>query len=119
MPAKNHGCLLVSRPKNRHLKTSRILTTVLSFTSFLLSSGSVRQNILFGQPFVKSRYMEVCRVCALERDISLFPHGDKTVVGERGVSLSGGQRARINLARAVYKDVSFHNRPRKQNEKIL
>ncbi|KAI8430161.1 hypothetical protein MSG28_000538 [Choristoneura fumiferana] len=63
--------------------------------------GSVRQNILFGQPFVKSRYMEVCRVCALERDISLFPHGDKTVVGERGVALSGGQRARINLARAI------------------
>lgn len=51
--------------------------------------------------------MEVCKVCALERDISLFPHGDKTVVGERGVSLSGGQRARINLARAVYKEVSF------------
>lgn len=44
-------------------------------------------------------------MCALERDISLFPHGDKTVVGERGVSLSGGQRARINLARAVYKEV--------------
>lgn len=49
--------------------------------------------------------MEVCKVCALERDISLFPHGDKTVIGERGVSLSGGQRARINLARAVYKEV--------------
>lgn len=49
--------------------------------------------------------MEVCKVCALERDISLFPHGDKTIVGERGVSLSGGQRARINLARAVYKIV--------------
>lgn len=49
--------------------------------------------------------MEVCKVCALERDISLFPHGDKTIVGERGVSLSGGQRARINLARAVYKEV--------------
>lgn len=44
-------------------------------------------------------------MCALERDISLFPHGDKTVIGERGVSLSGGQRARINLARAVYKEV--------------
>lgn len=52
--------------------------------------------------------MEVCKVCALERDISLFPHGDKTVVGERGVSLSGGQRARINLARAVYKEVRIN-----------
>ncbi|XP_049888074.1 probable multidrug resistance-associated protein lethal(2)03659 [Pectinophora gossypiella] len=70
--------------------------------------GSVRQNILFGQPFVRSRYMEVCKVCALERDISLFPHGDKTVVGERGVSLSGGQRARINLARAVYKEADIY-----------
>ncbi|CAH4030899.1 unnamed protein product [Pieris brassicae] len=66
--------------------------------------GSVRQNILFGQPFIKTRYMEICKVCALERDISLFPHGDKTIVGERGVSLSGGQRARINLARAIYKE---------------
>jgi ABC-type transport system involved in Fe-S cluster assembly fused permease/ATPase subunit len=51
--------------------------------------------------------MEVCKVCALERDLSLFPYGDKTVVGERGVSLSGGQRARINLARAVYKEASY------------
>ncbi|XP_072935686.1 ATP-binding cassette sub-family C member 4-like isoform X2 [Epargyreus clarus] len=70
--------------------------------------GSVRQNILFGQPFLKARYMEVCKVCALERDISLFPHGDKTIVGERGVSLSGGQRARINLARAVYKEADIY-----------
>ncbi|KAM3958248.1 ATP-binding cassette subfamily C member 4 [Aphomia sociella] len=70
--------------------------------------GSVRQNILFGQPFKRARYMEVCKVCALERDISLFPHGDKTVVGERGVSLSGGQRARINLARAVYKEADIY-----------
>ncbi|XP_052753783.1 probable multidrug resistance-associated protein lethal(2)03659 [Galleria mellonella] len=70
--------------------------------------GSVRQNILFGQPFKRARYMEVCKVCALERDISLFPHGDKTVVGERGVSLSGGQRARINLARAIYKEADIY-----------
>ncbi|XP_059049388.1 probable multidrug resistance-associated protein lethal(2)03659 isoform X2 [Achroia grisella] len=70
--------------------------------------GTIRQNILFGQPFNKSRYMEVCKVCALERDISLFPHGDKTVVGERGVSLSGGQRARINLARAIYKEADIY-----------
>ncbi|XP_041974060.1 probable multidrug resistance-associated protein lethal(2)03659 [Aricia agestis] len=70
--------------------------------------GSVRQNILFGKPFDKARYMEVCKVCALERDISMFPHGDKTIMGERGVSLSGGQRARINLARAVYKDADIY-----------
>ena len=63
--------------------------------------GTVRQNILFGQPYNAHRYKEVIRVCALERDLELFPHGDKTIIGERGVSLSGGQRARINLARFV------------------
>ncbi|PNF15051.1 hypothetical protein B7P43_G16818 [Cryptotermes secundus] len=61
--------------------------------------GTVRQNILFGQPYNPERYKEVIQVCALKRDLELFPHGDKTIVGERGVSLSGGQRARINLAR--------------------
>ncbi|KAJ8945507.1 hypothetical protein NQ318_017951, partial [Aromia moschata] len=64
--------------------------------------SSVRDNILFGRSYEKNRYDEIVRVCALERDFEQFPHGDKTLVEERGVSLSGGQRARINLARAVY-----------------
>ncbi|XP_063223953.1 ATP-binding cassette sub-family C member 4-like isoform X2 [Bacillus rossius redtenbacheri] len=70
--------------------------------------GSVRSNILFGQPYEPRRYQEVVRVCALQRDLELFPHGDKTIVGERGVSLSGGQRARINLARAVYRNADLY-----------
>ncbi|XP_050295811.1 probable multidrug resistance-associated protein lethal(2)03659 [Anthonomus grandis grandis] len=70
--------------------------------------GSVRQNITFGQPFDARRYHEVVRVCQLQRDFTLFPHGDRTIVGERGVSLSGGQRARINLARAVYKQADIY-----------
>ncbi|ENN78464.1 hypothetical protein YQE_05102, partial [Dendroctonus ponderosae] len=70
--------------------------------------GSVRQNILFGQPFASQRYHEVVKVCQLQRDFSLFPYGDQTIVGERGVSLSGGQRARINLARAVYKEADIY-----------
>ncbi|KAG5887763.1 hypothetical protein JTB14_016114 [Gonioctena quinquepunctata] len=70
--------------------------------------SSVRDNILFGQQFIKPRYQEVMRVCALKTDFEQFPHGDRTLVEERGASLSGGQRARINLARAVYADAEIY-----------
>ncbi|XP_048482044.1 ATP-binding cassette sub-family C member 4 [Plutella xylostella] len=73
-----------------------------------LFAGSVRQNILFGQPMDRPRYNTVVRRCALDRDFALLPFGDKTLVGERGVSLSGGQRARISLARAVYKRADIY-----------
>ncbi|CAG9854243.1 unnamed protein product [Phyllotreta striolata] len=73
-----------------------------------LFGGSVRQNILFGQKFEQKKYDEVIRVCALQRDFTLFPHGDRTLVGDRGVTLSGGQKARINLARAVYKEADIY-----------
>ena len=65
--------------------------------------GTVRENILFGQPYIPEKYQEVVRVCALQKDFDMFRHGDKTLVGEKGISLSGGQRARINLARYVRK----------------
>ncbi|KAL9890469.1 probable multidrug resistance-associated protein lethal(2)03659 [Glossina fuscipes] len=73
-----------------------------------LFTGTVRQNILFGQPLEKKRYRAVVKKCALERDFDLLPYGDKTIVGERGASLSGGQKARISLARAVYRKTSIY-----------
>ncbi|XP_050740955.1 probable multidrug resistance-associated protein lethal(2)03659 [Drosophila biarmipes] len=73
-----------------------------------LFSGSVRQNILFGQPMDRRRYDAVVKECALERDFELLPLKDKTIVGDRGASLSGGQKARISLARAVYREASIY-----------
>ncbi|XP_063833055.1 ATP-binding cassette subfamily C member 4 [Ostrinia nubilalis] len=70
--------------------------------------ATVRQNILFGLPYNSKKYKEVVRVCALQKDFQQFPHGDQTLVGERGASLSGGQRARINLARAVYRQAEVY-----------
>ncbi|KAI0656583.1 multidrug resistance-associated ABC transporter [Cubamyces menziesii] len=65
-------------------------------------SDTIRNNILFGAPFDEVRYAKVIKQCALERDLSLFDAGDKTEVGEKGITLSGGQKARITLARAIY-----------------
>ncbi|XP_066267633.1 ATP-binding cassette sub-family C member 4-like [Branchiostoma lanceolatum] len=71
-------------------------------------SGTVRQNILFGRPYKEDTYDKTIQVCALEKDLGLLPHGDMTLVGDRGVTLSGGQKARINLARAVYHDADIY-----------
>lgn len=66
-------------------------------------NASVRDNILFGLPLGNgSRYRAVISACALTRDLETFSHGDLTVIGENGVGISGGQRARIGLARALY-----------------
>lgn len=73
-----------------------------------LFSGTIRQNILFGRPFERRRYEEVCYSCALNTDFTLLAEGDRTFVGEKGTSLSGGQRARVNLARAIYKEADIY-----------
>ncbi|XP_012135510.2 ATP-binding cassette sub-family C member 4 isoform X5 [Megachile rotundata] len=73
-----------------------------------LFAGTLRDNILFGQPYNKERYIAVTKACALTRDFQQFPYGDMSNVGEGGCSLSGGQRARVNLARAVYKAADLY-----------
>jgi ABC-type multidrug transport system fused ATPase/permease subunit len=70
--------------------------------------STVRQNILFGQSYDRQRYHKVVKACALSRDFKQFPQGDQTIVGERGSSLSGGQKARINLARSLYRQSDIY-----------
>ncbi|KAK9869560.1 hypothetical protein WA026_003313 [Henosepilachna vigintioctopunctata] len=71
-------------------------------------AGTVRENILFGQKYDADRYKEVVKVCCLEKDFECFAEGDATLLGGRGSSLSGGQKSRINLARAVYRQRNIY-----------
>ncbi|KAH8823225.1 multidrug resistance-associated ABC transporter [Flagelloscypha sp. PMI_526] len=67
-----------------------------------IRNQTLRDNILFGQPYDPTRYREVLQACCLEPDLEILPNGDMTEIGEKGVNLSGGQRARVSLARAAY-----------------
>lgn len=67
-----------------------------------IQNATIRDNILFDTPMDEERYRRVIKACCLEQDLKLFPFGDQTEIGERGVNLSGGQKARLSLARSVY-----------------
>lgn len=68
---------------------------------FILNT-TVRENILFGQPMNTQRYYKVISACQLTKDLEAMPSNELSEVGERGTALSGGQRARLALARALY-----------------
>lgn len=67
-----------------------------------LTNATIRDNILFGESYRPKRYEKIIEMCALKADIESMPNGDLTRVGERGLNLSGGQKMRVSIARAVY-----------------
>lgn len=71
---------------------------------------SIKENILFGYPFDEARYNEVIECCALRADLLMFEDGDATEIGEKGVSLSGGQKARYVWILFVWAWLIFHLR---------
>lgn len=67
-----------------------------------IQNASVKQNIVFGKDFDEKWYNEVVDACALRPDLEMLPSGDMTEIGERGITVSGGQKQRLNIARAIY-----------------
>lgn len=67
-----------------------------------LQHMSIKENILFSSPYDETRYRQVLETCALNPDLANFKHGDLSDLGENGIGLSGGQKARVALARAIY-----------------
>ena len=73
-----------------------------------IMNGTIRENILFYDQFDSERYYQVVNACQLDKDFENLKHGDLTEIGSTGNNISGGQRARIALARAIYKDADIY-----------
>jgi ATP-binding cassette subfamily C (CFTR/MRP) protein 4 len=71
-------------------------------------SATVADNITFGKKFNQERFDASVKAAQLESDLGNLSNGANTVIGERGINISGGQRARISLARAVYSDADIY-----------
>ncbi|KAJ7270615.1 multidrug resistance-associated ABC transporter [Mycena haematopus] len=72
-----------------------------------IRNATLRENVVFGQGEDEDKFRQVIRACSLEHDLEVLPHGEETEIGERGINLSGGQKARVSLARAAYSDTDI------------
>ena len=70
--------------------------------------GTVKQNIVFGEHFDEKRYDDTITLCCMNHDIASFENGSEEMVGDRGTTLSGGQKARLNLARVIYRGADIY-----------
>ncbi|XP_061171411.1 ATP-binding cassette sub-family C member 5-like [Saccostrea echinata] len=71
-------------------------------------NATIRENILFGEMYHEDRYNAAIEACCLQEDLETFVSGDETEIGERGINMSGGQKQRLSLARALYADKDIY-----------
>ncbi|KAL8002503.1 putative ATP-binding cassette subfamily C member 9, AAA+ ATPase domain-containing protein [Plasmopara halstedii] len=88
---------------------STLLSGILGMLAVpFIQNATVRENVCFGLPFNEEKYTEALRVSSMVKDLVSLPGGDMTEIGEKGINLSGGQRTRVALARAVYQDADIY-----------
>ncbi|KAJ1719095.1 Canalicular multispecific organic anion transporter 1, partial [Coemansia biformis] len=73
-----------------------------------IMNATFRDNVLFGNDYDEQRYLQTLEACALSEDVKQFPSGDMCEIGHRGINLSGGQKARLALARAIYENADVY-----------
>ena len=105
LPMENHTKEDLYSISNSHKNIIRLNGSVsLVQQSPWIQNMTIRDNILFGLPFDKQKYKRVVSACQLTKDFEMLKGRDKTEIGEKGINLSGGQKARISIARACYSD---------------
>jgi ABC-type multidrug transport system fused ATPase/permease subunit len=100
---KTSLCHAILEELVRHKGTVDVVGSVafVPQTPFTLNN-TLRENILFGKAWDPEKYRKTLRSCCLEQDLDSIPGGDLAEIGERGINLSGGQKMRVAIARAVY-----------------
>ena len=71
-------------------------------------SDTIRNNILFFKEFNAEKYSKIISICQLDHDLELLAYGDQTEINSTSSNVSGGQKARISLARCLYKDADLY-----------
>ena len=95
---------------NAHIVDNFIINGKIAFASQTpwIMNETIRNNILFQNEYDDVKYKKVIELCQLEKDINTFPGGDLTEIGANGTNISGGQKARISLARCVYRESDIY-----------
>lgn len=101
---------LMDKMSNNNEDNQFVINGTFSLASQIpwIMNETIRNNIIFHKNYDKKRYDKILELCQLEKDIDSFPGGDLTEIGANGANISGGQKARISLARCVYADADIY-----------